>query len=94
MIKSKVQQNVKYDSETGKVYEELGSSGSGNSCNPPPPPPPPSTSESNALLVHSATSAAAMVNGGSAFQNGASFQARNIQYIAFFNNWVDLTPGH
>ena len=90
MIKSKVQQNVKYDSETGKVYEELGSSGSGNSCNPPPP----SASESNALLVNSATSAAAMVNGGSAFQNGASFQARNIQYIAFFNKWVDLTPGH
>ena len=68
-----MQQNVKYDSETGKVYEELGSSGSGG-CNQP------STSESNALLVNSASAAAAaMINGGSSYQNGASsFQVRGI----------------
>ena len=68
MIKSKVQQNVKYDSETGKVYEELGSSGSGNSCNPPPPStsaratimspassPPPSTSKARSPYAQTKT---------------------------------------
>ena len=66
-----MQQNVKYDSETGKVYEELGSSGSGG-CNQPSA----TTSDSNnALLVNSASAAAAMINGSSPFQNGASFQA-------------------
>ena len=67
---AKVQQNVKYDSETGKVYEELGSSSS--SCNNQQQP---STSESSSLLVNSAS--ASMINGSSPFQNGSSFQARN-----------------
>ena len=75
----KVHQNVKYDSETGKVYEELGSTGS--SCNPPP-----TTSESNSLTVNSASSATAMINGGSPFQNGSSFQARNLLCFTYSSN--------
>ena len=68
---AKVQQNVKYDSETGKVYEELGSSSTSNCNNQQQP----STSESSSLLVNSATASASMINGSSPFQNGSSFQA-------------------
>ena len=70
---AKVQQNVKYDSETGKVYEELGSSSTSNCNNQQQP----STSESSSLLVNSAVVATPIMNGGSPFQNGSSFQARS-----------------